>query len=280
MIKHITVIKTGQAMQRPFWTKAGGTFRKKEYPIYCIELEHEKLGKILIDTGYGSQFLSRLASLPRIVYGKLFIEKEESVNEKCSIAVQTYEWVILSHFHPDHIGGLGDLNYRKLIISSEIEGLIKQPRIQQLRQGFFTELMPKSIEQAGFIEHSKKINLPELQVEAYDLFGDRSVCAIPMEGHAVGQSIFYVQTVEGPVLLAIDVAWHVESITEHRFPKIVTKLIVHDYKEMKRNIRMLAKIHQETPDLPIVLSHCQNSLNWLKRWDQENGGCIVDYQEN
>ncbi|WP_429949521.1 MBL fold metallo-hydrolase [Enterococcus sp. AZ101] len=279
MIRHINIIKTGSARQRPFLTMAGGSFQKKEYPIYCIELEHETKGKILIDTGYGTHFLSRLKKLPQAVYGKLFIEKEQEKVEQQMFLKSEYDWLFLSHFHPDHLGGICEVNYRKLKISSAIEQLKKKPRIMQLRQGFFRELLPQYFEQMNYFEAAPLIELFELKLNAHDLFGDQSICAINMPGHALGQFIFYLQTIQGPVLLAIDVAWHLESITEGRLPNRLTKVIVHNFAQMKQDITCLAQIHEQQPELPIFLSHCETSLSQLLEWNQKRGGAIVGYQE-
>jgi glyoxylase-like metal-dependent hydrolase (beta-lactamase superfamily II) len=280
MITHIKVIKTGKAMQRPFLTRAGGSFKKQEYPITCIELEHTTAGKILIDTGYGDQFLSRLKPVPKLIYGQLFIEKEKQKIDQKQHVKSTYDWLILSHFHPDHIGDLSEVTYNQLMLSKALNDLTEQARLLQLRQGFFKELVPKTLGNSSYFEDERTIECPDLKLKGYDLFGDQTILAIPMFGHALGQYIFYLQTIQGPVLLAMDVAWHIESITDGLLPKKVTKLIVHDFKEMQRNIEYLAQLHQRKPELPIFLSHCQNSITQLLEWDHKNGGAVVDYQEN
>lgn len=45
MIRHINIIKTGSARQRPFLTMAGGSFQKKNTPFTVLSWNMKPKGK-------------------------------------------------------------------------------------------------------------------------------------------------------------------------------------------------------------------------------------------
>ncbi|SEO01709.1 Metallo-beta-lactamase superfamily protein [Amphibacillus marinus] len=281
MITTINVVKVAHARQRPFFTMSGGSWRRQKYPIYCLALQHTEFGQLLIDVGYGQQFLQRLARFPRYIYQHLIMDKEHGQLAQSSIYQATFDHVFLSHFHPDHLGGLSEVKYQQLKYSHDVEQLMQQSRLAQLRKGFFKELLP-SIAPHSYFEDANSLSMAAYGFDnqlGYDLLGDQSIIAIPMAGHAIGQHIFYLQTSKGPVVFGVDVAWHIETIQQQRMPHPVTRLIVHNYQGMMANINQLSRWHQQHQNIPILLSHCPHSLAQLMEWDQVKGGHRIVNQE-
>lgn len=282
MIEKIEVVRVGNASQRSVLTMKGGSFLKKKYPIYCVILQHDSYGSILIDTGYGPSFLASLYAFPRMAYQRFFMKGAQAIIPKSSVYQKQFDWLLLSHFHPDHIGGLREVQYKYLQYSNHLKKLQSKKRFTQLRKGFFKELLPKCIEPTSYFEQKKLVDMSEYGFKngfGYDLFGDQSVLALSMSGHAEGQYIFYLKTTKGPVLFGVDVAWHIETIQESKMPSSLTCLIVHHYQTMIQNIKVLQNWHSEHTNIPILLSHCAKSLDQLVEWDHKKGGQSLVFQE-
>ncbi|TGT34719.1 MBL fold metallo-hydrolase, partial [Mesorhizobium sp. M8A.F.Ca.ET.165.01.1.1] len=115
----------------------------------------------------------------------------------------------ISHFHADHISGLS-LFANARFIASDAAWLRLKARTarQNLRHGVFTELFPADFE-ARLDGLSKMKQVPprgDIPGGA-DLFGDGSVIAVDLPGHADGQFGLLFSGLDRPLLYAVDVQW-------------------------------------------------------------------------
>ena len=85
-----------------------------EFPSIVALISHPQIGSILFDTGYSNRFFQETSSFPFRLYAlttPVYFQDEDSAAyqlEKEGIQPETIQSIIISHFHADHIGGLGD----------------------------------------------------------------------------------------------------------------------------------------------------------------------------
>ncbi|RUT99621.1 MBL fold metallo-hydrolase, partial [Mesorhizobium sp. USDA-HM6] len=104
----------------------------------------------------------------------------------------------------------------------------RTPR-QNLRHGVFAELFPTDFETRLDGLSSK----PRIEVSAgvpggADLFGDGSVIAVDLPGHADGQFGLLFAGLDRPLLYAVDAQWLLRALAENRTPGFPATLIAED----------------------------------------------------
>lgn len=237
----------------------------KFYATYA-HLEHPTHGHILFDTGYSRRFYEHTRKLPFSIYAKItkvyIKEKEEAINtlKKKGIDPIDIKFIIISHFHADHIGGLRDFPNAKFICSKIAYKNIKHRRgYQALKRGFIPNLMPDNFEsRTKFLSfdtiHQKLDNLGPF----IDLFGDKSILIIQLDGHAKGQ-IGALVNAPNKTLLISDAAWQRENYVNLHLPNPIVRLFFDSWKDYKKNLNKIHKYHKENPKTIIIPCHCEQT---------------------
>jgi len=107
--------------------------KKKQIRFYATwgHIEHPEHGHILFDTGYTHRFFEETKKFPFNLYAKstpAFLKpEEEAINQLKAkgIAAKDVSFVIISHFHADHIAGLKDFPNATFICSKTAHDEIK-----------------------------------------------------------------------------------------------------------------------------------------------------------
>lgn len=99
------------------------------------------------------------------------------------------------------------------------------------------------------------------------MFGDGSIIAVDLDGHATGQVGVFVNTQErGEVFLCADACWTSESYRSNQLPHPITSLIFDDWNAYADSLGKVAALHRRRPELPILPSHCQEAWEtWNRR---------------
>ena len=207
----VTLTRAGFCLQRAWFADRSSLFRVIRFPAMVAIIRHEKLGTILFDTGYG-RALEEAASarLYRRLLPFALPERERIAARLAQFGVAKVDRVFLSHFHPDHIGGLHEVPGSCPILHSRA-GLAKLRKLRGLalrRSAFFAELLPDDFEARGLaLEDLPLVECAGLG-PAYDVAGDGTLLAVPLPGHAAGQCGLLCQLKGGTrVLLCADAAW-------------------------------------------------------------------------
>lgn len=156
-----------------------------EVPVICFLLEHAG-HKVLFDTG--QKILPFLQDPEK---ANFFVKVTEDQTAKALLSKRTIlpadiEYIILSHIHSDHIAGLEDFPFSKVIL--------------QKREGLCPGDLPN-----GFIR-------PEGEM---DLFGDGACRIVPTYGHTPGhQSVLATLENGQKILLCADAAYTSDALTE------------------------------------------------------------------
>jgi glyoxylase-like metal-dependent hydrolase (beta-lactamase superfamily II) len=226
-------------------------------------LKHPKHGYILYDTGYSQRFFSETASFPFSLYAKItpvFLNNDDCALEKLakiSIKPEQIRYVIISHFHADHIAAIKDFPEAKFIYMPSAYNKVKNTKaFKALLNGFLKGLLPDDFEQRSVDLFGHKTTLPGGDFEAYDLFNDGSLLAVHLPGHAQGQIGLYLTVDDKKIFLVADSCWMSEAYEKNIGPNPITYLITHDKKAYKDTLSQLHKFSVENPDVTIIPSHC------------------------
>ncbi|TPK98274.1 MULTISPECIES: MBL fold metallo-hydrolase [unclassified Mesorhizobium] len=209
---------------------------------------HPTAGPVLIDTGYTSEALSgeRRSRMLRL-YGALLkpelnaAEQVLPVLRHFGLSPDDIRTIIVTHFHADHISGLSLFRNARFIASDAAWARVKarSPR-QNLRHGVFAELFPLDFEARLQGISAKPHVAPQGDLPGgTDLFGDGSVIAVDLPGHADGQFGLLFSGPERPLLYAVDVQWLLTALTENRTPGFPATLIAEDAAAIEPTSAML-----------------------------------------
>jgi glyoxylase-like metal-dependent hydrolase (beta-lactamase superfamily II) len=261
----------------PEWvTIRGGSLRACRFPAGFALIEHPVRGPVLFDTGYASRFFAGTARLPMAVYRWLtpvvYREEESAANQlrRDGIEPERVRYVIVSHFHADHIGGLRDFpNARFVYMPEAYEEVRHCHGFAALRKGFVPELVPDDfgaralpMDRAHTVPFPSECPFPQ----GIDVFGDGSLYAADVPGHAAGQIGLFLSTERHDYFLCADTVWSSRAFRECRPPHPLAGLIMSGRHRYRESFERLHELHKRCPQLRIVPSHCREAL---ERWGTE-----------
>jgi glyoxylase-like metal-dependent hydrolase (beta-lactamase superfamily II) len=270
----VRLTRCGFCRQRAWFADRSSFFRLIRFPATIAVIRHPRLGVILFDTGYGralEQSNSRDARGYRRLVPFELPETERVAARLAQLNVSRVDLIFLSHFHPDHIGGLREVPGTPPILYSR-EGLARLRSIRGLarnRSAFFPELLPDDFaKRARAIEDLPAVPLDAPFGKGRDVTGDASVVAVALPGHAAGQyGLFCRLAGERRILLCADAAWLLANIVEKTRPTWVARMIADDSEALKRTLAWLHEFSVNHPDVRMIPSHCEGSISAYERQD-------------
>lgn len=255
-------------------TIEGGTLRPVPFPAGFALIIHPQHGHLLFDTGYAQRFFTETEHFPqrfyRIVTPVTLGKQESAVQQlrKLGIEPSMIKHVILSHFHADHIAGLKDFSSANIIYKREAYDAVKGlGTLAAVKAAFLPKLLPDDLaERSQYIEQLNEIVMPDHFPfrSGFDLFGDGSLIAVDLPGHAAGQIGLFLKTSKQQVFLCADAVWSSKAIRENRLPHPLTRLILNNYEAFVSTFGKLRSLHQQYPQITIIPSHCQASIDGWK----------------
>lgn len=140
----VSIYDAGSCRQFEKITIRDGVWRSVSIPALFACIEHPKFGPVLFDTGYSSHFFKASNRLPYAMYR--WVTPVEWTEEKraeyqlrqAGIDPSNIQYVILSHFHADHIGGIRDFPQAKFIyLQSAYDSVKHRKGFSALRAAFY-----------------------------------------------------------------------------------------------------------------------------------------------
>jgi glyoxylase-like metal-dependent hydrolase (beta-lactamase superfamily II) len=175
--------------------------------------------------------------------------------------------ILLSHTHWDHGSGLEDFRNASVWIPSQELALIRassggagQPWMSQVgRKGIRWQQLTFPDGSFGGFEAS------------LDLFGDRTVVAVPMPGHTTGAVALFVTVSSGRRFLLVgDTIWNLAQLKPTRGKFLGASMVVDgDPDQTASAIEKLARLAANHPGLEIVPAHdgdAQKRLGLFPKW--------------
>jgi N-acyl homoserine lactone hydrolase len=218
-------------------------------PVNAFLIEHPQ-GMCLVDAGQSAfaakpGYLSRWHPFLRIARFELEPEDEVGAQlRRLGVQPEEVRWVVLTHLHTDHVGGLADLSASDVVVSET-----EWERARGLRgrvRGYVPQHWPPEI-----APRFARLTGPAFGpfAASCDLVDDGSIRLVPLPGHTPGQIGVLVRADSGAALIGGDAAhtWHELEATD---PKIAAYC-------RREGIQFLAAHDDELP-LLIELSANEN----------------------
>lgn len=256
-------------------TRQGAPTRACEFPALVALLRHPVHGWILFDTGYSEHFLQATDAFPERLYRvvtPVHLAPQAALATQLrrdGIAPEDIAWVVVSHLHGDHIGGLADFPQARIACSRAAwHDLQARSRLGALRIGLLPTLLAQwKVTSPDWFEERPAVALPppfEAFGSAADLFGDGSLLLVPLPGHAAGHFGALFDDGHGPVLLAADASWSTQAIRDNTPPPALVTAWLGSTTVYRDTLSRLHDLHHAAPQVRIVPSHCPE---WRPRPD-------------
>lgn len=263
------ILKVGHCRQNARLACRAARWESAEFPALVGLLHHPAHGAILFDTGYSPHFFAATAQWPERAYA-LFAPVNLSPDQhlvaqlaRRGLGPEDVKTIIISHFHGDHVAGLKDFPSAQFICSqSGWKNLLGLGRVTGVRRGMIPALLPENFAQrARFIEDMEMSALPAELVpfkNGFDLFGDGSLLAVDLPGHAEGQFglTFMDENEDRRIFLVADGAWSMQAIRENALPMTVAATLIGHTSAYPETLSRLHQLHTQAPQVVMIPTHC------------------------
>jgi glyoxylase-like metal-dependent hydrolase (beta-lactamase superfamily II) len=219
-------------------------------------------GDLLIDTGNSSHFDDEIRGFPLLTWLKLrFLAGQLKAKNPLPPALRqagedpaTLRWVILSHVHLDHAGGLMDLQHLAVLLTREELQFANDPGVQA--KGYVI---------AAHVQRFPASDAPTLRFDAIpyetfdesaDLYKDGSVVVVPLRGHTPGSVGIFVNLSRARRLFYVGDAVDDERGFEERVGKsLILANSDNDMALANQIVGRLSELHEKVPELAIIPAH-------------------------
>jgi glyoxylase-like metal-dependent hydrolase (beta-lactamase superfamily II) len=251
-------------------TMRGGTVRPVPFPAGVALIRHPLHGYVLFDTGYSVRFFEETRRFPAALYRMItpvtFSSEDGALHQlqRLGIDAKQIGHVVLSHFHADHTAGLRDFAHARIWYKREAYAAVRNlGAFAAVKAGYLPGLLPEDFgERSLHIEETAGCGLPDdcPFSAGYDLFGDGSLIAVDVPGHAAGQIGLFLRSADGEYFLCADAVWSSRAYRERRKPHAVAGLVMADRKRYADSFERICRLHLQYPHIRIVPSHCREAL--------------------
>jgi len=232
-------------------------------------------GDVVVDVGNSSHFREEIAgySLGR----RLILERLAGSNVVTASAPQALRatgadpaalrWIILSHAHADHAGGLTDLPGAPVLLPRAESAFFASA------SGTVDVLPAHARALRGRAHELRFVARPyENFASSYDVFGDGSIVLVPLSGHTPGSVGTFVNVSPQKRFFHVGDAVNVLEAVERRVTKsIVMTSTDHDKPRADAVVAQLAQLHEHDPSIVILPAHDRPS--WQRALG-EPGRCV------
>lgn len=266
----LVVLNSGVVRTREAFVVPRGSKEQVDIPALFALIRHPKAGVGMFDTGYSTRFYDATRRFPYRLYRYLtpvrMTRDQDAVEQLQRLGVRASDvrWIVLSHFDPDHIGGLRDFpEARVTCMRSAWSETVGRTGFEALQRRILPGLLPRDLPDR--LELIDAIDEPwDGPFHAsHDLFGDGSVRLVDLPGHAPGHVGAVIRTNDDRrVLLAADACWSRAAL--RRGGAVVHRALAHDRGKQDATYELLWRVSRALPDLEVIPAHCPEAASaWL-----------------
>ncbi|OAN38038.1 MBL fold metallo-hydrolase [Microbacterium sp. H83] len=226
-LRHYACGRTSHDLGRMF---RDGPREVREFPsgVFLYDASDER--RVLFDTGYATGDWRtgwRGAAYRRLLPPQVADTDDVAARLLADgVRPDSITHVVLSHLHPDHVGGVRRFPSATFVLSAGHVRTLAAPR---LRSGVLPGLLPDWFDTARRVELGDADFVSAghwgVRLRSHDLFGDGSYLVLDLPGHADGH---LGALVHGRVLLAGDAAWGSDLLDEATRLRRLPRMVQHD----------------------------------------------------
>ncbi len=225
-----------------------------EFPANVFLIKHKEYGYVLFDAGYSRKvYENGLISKLYNFLNPTFCNEDDEIENKLKkdgISISDIKYIVLSHAHPDHIGGISAFSDYELITSEEVLKTIEKPRLKEL---VFKNLRPTNYSKINVLSNIQKSLLSEYFTEIYDVFNDNSILAVKLSGHAKGQIGLFIK--EYNCFIVADASWNSHMLKNTENMTFLSKMIQNDMKEYIKTTQSIKRMSEDHTEIKVLYSH-------------------------
>lgn len=248
-LRHYACGHTHHNLRRLF---RGAPSEVRQFPA-GVFLYDSGSARVLFDTGYlpGQWEAGWRASAYRKLLPPVAGERDDIAAQLAADGVDpsTVTHVVLSHLHPDHIGGIRHFPNARFVLTAPQLITLASPT---LRSGIFAKLFPNwwSDAKQTIVNKFETTTVAGHDLHTYDVLGDGRYLLVSLPGHAAGH---VGALVEGRVLLAGDAAWGSDLLGDVPNMKAIPRAVQHDVDAYRESASLVGAL--AASGIRVVLSH-------------------------
>ncbi len=283
----IKILNAGYCTSPEHLALQGGRWRGIHFPAMFALFEHPRFGAMLFDTGYSYRFFEETKNFPNRFYRWLtpvtLSEEDLAINQLSTLNFKPSDitHIFISHFHADHIAALADFDHARFVYLPHAYESVRFTRGRDaLSRAFMPGLIP-----SDFDSRAAPINLDQQKLLppeyfpftlGFDIFGDESLIAVELPGHATGQMGMFARDENSQLFFFVaDAAWLKQAVTKNRPPHKIANLLFSDPTAYRETLSNLHEYYLKNPGVNIITSHCEETIRAFSAVPSEKPNTVL-----
>ena len=216
---------------------AGDSWRSLDLPVSSYELVYPD-HLAVVDTAFNADIAKSMGA-PAF---------DSAAYSRMSAALAHADLIVVTHEHPDHVGGLlAQPDLKNLLAVTRLT----REQVAELKANLKSDPFAGLHLPPGIFDDYKPLDYVRYQAIA------PGVVLIKAPGHTPGSQMVYVRRADGVEFLFLgDVAWRMRNVdTVREKPRLVTWLAGEDRNRVLEELAELNRLHAADPELHMMPGH-------------------------